>query len=107
MSWRWYAGRSAVLGGMTTLWAAFTAAVKADPGPAVWKQVLFAVIALVVTIVVWFEFALSRPVRPMRLRVQAIQVAGVGAAALAGLTVPWLPHADLWGRWPADLIGLL
>ncbi|MGA5198248.1 hypothetical protein [Streptomyces exfoliatus] len=107
VSWRWYTGRSAVLGGMATLWAAFTAAVKADPGPAVWKLVLFAVIALVATIVVWFEFALSRPVRPMRLRVQTIQVAGVGTAALAGLTVPWLPHADLWGRWPADLIGLL
>ncbi|MFF3843461.1 hypothetical protein [Streptomyces sp. NPDC001930] len=100
----WYAAICVVVG---TVWAAFTAAVRADPGPAVWKLALFALVALGFSTLAWVQFVLSLRAPTRQMRVLAVRRLGVPVASAAGLTIPWLPSADIWGRWLADLVGLL
>ncbi|MFG2840907.1 hypothetical protein ACGFYE_38640 [Streptomyces zaomyceticus] len=88
------------------VWAAFTAAVRADPGPAIWKLVLFALVALGTSLAVWVWFIISPPIGG-NLRTLRTKRYGVLVAVAAGLTIPWLEKADIWGWWLADLVGLL
>ncbi|MFF9011861.1 hypothetical protein ACF09C_02665 [Streptomyces sp. NPDC014870] len=95
---------------IVTIGVGYTAALGADPGPAMWKMAVFAVLALAAAALIGMA-AIVLTFPPLKSGISdrpAVHVLIGGAPALlVGLALPPLLGRDLGGRWLADVVGLL
>ncbi|MFE5938579.1 hypothetical protein ACFQ69_24785 [Streptomyces sp. NPDC056470] len=107
--WRDEALALAALTLIAMVGAGYTAALVADPGPAIWKMAVFAVLAPLAAVVIGFA-AIVLTFPPLKSGISdrpAMHVLiGCAPALLVGLALPPLLGGDLGGRWLADLVGL-
>ena len=97
--------------------AGISAAVQAEPGPAVWKLLLFGILGVAVAFLNGVIACLAvdpevRSVgegRDLGESEGPLVLAFVGGWAmfLVGLFVPGVVGSDAWGYWLADLVGVL
>ncbi|MFF2779503.1 hypothetical protein ACFVU3_31975 [Streptomyces sp. NPDC058052] len=102
----WTATRLSVCLVMATLRAVFTVCLKADPGPITNPLVWYALGAGVLSSMSWVEM-ISSSRHTERLAIDALGGIGIPLAVITGLLLPRFPVIELWGRWPAELVGLL
>ncbi|MFB7371947.1 hypothetical protein ACFC0D_19105 [Streptomyces sp. NPDC056222] len=110
MRWRDEALAITSLTLIVTIGAGYTAALGADPGPAIWKMAVFAVLAPAAAVLIGIAaivLTYPPPKSGISDRPPLHVLTGGVPALLVGLTVPPLLGRDLGGRWLADLIGLL
>lgn len=108
--WRDEALAIATLTLIATIGVGYTAALGADPGPAIWKMAVFAVLALATAVLIGIAaivLTFPPPKSGISDRPALHVLIGGVPALLVGLTVPPLLGHDLGGRWLADLVGLL
>lgn len=104
-------------GAIGTIGAGISAAVQAEPGPAVWKLLLFGILGVAVAFLIGVIACLAvdpevRSVgegRDLGESEGPLVLAFVGGWAmfLVGLFVPGVVGSDAWGYWLADLVGVL
>ncbi|EDY62447.1 conserved hypothetical protein [Streptomyces pristinaespiralis ATCC 25486] len=96
--------------------ASFTAGVQADPGPAIWKLVVFLVVGLglmvplgVILTILSLELTdIDAGSSALGFYAAfALTLIGGPIGFLAGFTVPWLTGSPGPARWFANLVGLL
>ncbi|MFE4612679.1 hypothetical protein ACFRK5_30730 [Streptomyces niveus] len=95
---------------ISTLAAAYTAAVQADPGPSILLLLGTAVAGLILSVVVWAAGAvivLSTDDPTVSEKAKFATAFGLVGGLPAGLVLPWTFGTDAWGRWLADSVGLL
>ncbi|MEV5195142.1 helix-turn-helix domain-containing protein [Streptomyces clavifer] len=93
-----------------TAGAAFAAGIRADPGPSVWKLIIAALAALLVTAICWFGymFVLEKYDPEFESGPVLVGMFTVPVLLIAGISVPLLRHTDdPVSYWLADIAGLL
>ncbi|MFG2899790.1 hypothetical protein ACGFZH_22240 [Streptomyces zaomyceticus] len=104
----WYAIRLGAWAAIATMRAAFTTAVKADTDAPLRPLRTYGLIALTLSLALWVMWFTPESPRPRKRTAAFFFVTyGPQSSIVAGAAIPWLPHADIWGRWLADPTGLL
>ncbi|MFD7964352.1 hypothetical protein ACFV5J_26500 [Streptomyces zaomyceticus] len=91
---------------IATLWAVFHACVKADPGPHGSVMFFYFCGAFNLSGGCLIEMVWSSQ-HTERTAIVSFSWLGPPIAVLSGCVLPLFPALELWGRWPAELVGLL
>ncbi|MFC8175782.1 hypothetical protein [Streptomyces sp. NPDC057325] len=91
---------------VATLCAVLTACVQADPGPSAYQMTLCTLCVALACSLALLETIVTSTWRHRPL-VMNFPFAGLLLAILLGLFLPLIPFIEPWGRWPAELVGLL
>ncbi|MFK3984855.1 helix-turn-helix domain-containing protein [Micromonospora sp. NPDC050397] len=93
-----------------TAGGAFAAGIRADPGPSVWKLIIAALAALLVTAICWFGYmsVLEKYDPEFESGPVLVGIFTVPLLLITGISVPLLRHTDdPVSHWLADIAGLL